>query len=64
MEVERTTYRGHQCLCQLSDPDRPAGATDRCIGRIDNPDQPVCDECERSGHHLLPNQIGLSVRPG
>lgn len=32
---------------------------DKCHAEVDNSDQPFCDYCEESGHHLLPNQLGM-----
>lgn len=35
------------------------GNHDKCHHMVDSPDQPFCDGCEESEHHLLPNQVGM-----
>lgn len=44
----------HRCACILID----GNSKDWCNQSVFNPDQPLCDQCEASLHHLLPTYKG------
>lgn len=50
----------HQCVCHLTERQVVKGVlrtlSDKCHAKVENPDQPFCDDCEANEHHLLPQR--------